>query len=81
MASQNGVGDIRSLLHDARSRILASGLSRRGGVERRFIPMVALISRAFRQRQAHLFRIDHSGKVGEHLAQRDDLGRRRQLAP
>jgi predicted ester cyclase len=38
-------------------------------------------NRVFRQRQVHLFRIDHSGKVREHLAQRDDLGLRRQLAP
>ena len=36
--------------------------------------------RSFRQRQIHLFRLDQEGKVREHLAQRDDLGLRRQLA-
>ena len=36
--------------------------------------------RPFRQRQVHLFRVDRHGKVREHLAQRDDLGLRRQLA-
>jgi hypothetical protein len=34
-------------------------------------------NRSFRQRQAHLFRIDPQNKVREHLAQRDDLGLRR----
>ena len=37
-------------------------------------------NRPFRQRQVHLFRMDRAGKVREHLAQRDDLGLRRQLA-
>jgi len=37
-------------------------------------------NRPFRQRQVHLFRLDRQGKVCEHLAQRDDLGLRRQLA-
>jgi predicted ester cyclase len=37
-------------------------------------------NRAFRQRQVHIFRIDAAGKVAEHLAVRDDLGLRRQLA-
>jgi predicted ester cyclase len=37
-------------------------------------------NRSFRQRQLHLFRIDEHNKVHEHLAQRDDLGLRRQLA-
>jgi len=36
-------------------------------------------NRSFRQRQVHLFRIDEENKVREHLAQRDDLGLRRQL--
>jgi predicted ester cyclase len=35
--------------------------------------------RMFRQRQVHLFRVDHDNKVSEHLAQRDDLGLRRLL--
>jgi predicted ester cyclase len=35
--------------------------------------------RSFRQRQVHLFRVDEENKVREHLAQRDDLGLRRQL--
>jgi predicted ester cyclase len=35
--------------------------------------------RPFRQRQVHLFRLDKDQKVREHLAQRDDLGLRRQL--
>jgi predicted ester cyclase len=35
--------------------------------------------RPFRQRQVHLFRVDEENKVREHLAQRDDLGLRRQL--
>jgi predicted ester cyclase len=37
-------------------------------------------NRTFRQRQVHIFTIDKAGKVSEHLAQRDDLGLRRQLA-
>jgi predicted ester cyclase len=37
--------------------------------------------RSFRQRQVHLFRVDQDNKVRKHLAQRDDLGLRRQLAP
>jgi predicted ester cyclase len=36
-------------------------------------------NRTFRQRQVHLFRIDDQNRVSEHLAQRDDLGLRRQL--
>jgi steroid delta-isomerase-like uncharacterized protein len=36
--------------------------------------------RSFRQRQVHLFRMDQENKVREHLAQRDDLGLRRQLS-
>ena len=32
-----------------------------------------------RQRQVHLFRLDKENKVFEHLAQRDDLGLKRQL--
>jgi predicted ester cyclase len=36
-------------------------------------------NRSFRQRQVHLFRVDEHNKVREHLAQRDDLGLRRQL--
>lgn len=35
--------------------------------------------REFKQRQIHLFRVDEENKVSEHLAQRDDLGLRRQL--
>jgi predicted ester cyclase len=38
-------------------------------------------NRTFRQRQIHLFHMAPDGKVLEHLAQRDDLGLRRQLAP
>jgi steroid delta-isomerase-like uncharacterized protein len=37
-------------------------------------------NRSFRQRQVHLFRLNDDGKVADHLAQRDDLGLRRQLA-
>ncbi len=37
-------------------------------------------NRTFRQRQVHIFTITTAGKVSEHLAQRDDLGLRRQLA-
>ena len=37
-------------------------------------------NRPFRQRQVHLFRLDADHKVREHLAQRDDLGLRRQLS-
>jgi predicted ester cyclase len=40
---------------------------------------LAPTNRRFRQRQLHLFRIDEHNKVREHLAQRDDLGLRRQL--
>jgi predicted ester cyclase len=36
-------------------------------------------NRSFRQRQVHLFQMDSENKVREHLAQRDDLGLRRQL--
>jgi predicted ester cyclase len=36
-------------------------------------------NRLFRQRQVHLFRLDGENKIREHLAQRDDLGLRRQL--
>lgn len=36
-------------------------------------------NRSFKQRQVHLFRIEAQNKVQEHLAQRDDLGLRRQL--
>ena len=37
-------------------------------------------NRQFRQRQVHLFRLGADNKVREHLAQRDDLGLRRQLS-
>jgi predicted ester cyclase len=36
--------------------------------------------RNFRQRQVHIFRVDPTGRISEHLAVRDDLGLRRQLA-
>jgi predicted ester cyclase len=37
-------------------------------------------NRRFRQRQVHIFRVDEQNRVPEHVAQRDDLGLRRQLA-
>jgi SnoaL-like polyketide cyclase len=36
--------------------------------------------RNFRQRQVHIFRVDPTGRISEHLAVRDDLGLRRQQA-
>lgn len=51
----------------------------RGKQTARFMELSAT-NRTFRQRQVHLFRLNAEGKVAEHLAQRDDLGLRRQLS-
>ena len=61
--------DIEAIAEDDRVAVRATMTGRHTGEFQRISPTGKL----FRQRQVHLFRL-RSGKIVEHVAQRDDLG-------